>query len=78
MSIDTVTTVARMKAMVDAGHSYKEISSFLMKENQGVRGLSVASVRRFCKANGINRNNNMSEDQLLNVVTVAAAEVSFT
>ena len=53
MSISTVATVSSIKRLIDGGYTYKNISENLEKENPGVRGLSAASVRKFCKLNGV-------------------------
>ena len=53
MSISTVATVSSIKKLIDGGYTYKNISENLEIENPGVRGLSAASVRKFCKLNGV-------------------------
>ena len=53
MSISTVATVSSIKRLIDGGYTYKNISKNLDKENPGVRALSAASVRKFCKPNGV-------------------------
>ena len=53
ISISTVATVSSIKRLIDGGYTHKNISENLEKENPGVRGLSVASVRKFYKLNGV-------------------------
>ena len=53
MYISTVATVSSIKRLINGGYTYKNISKNLEKENPGVRGLSAASVRKFCKLNDV-------------------------
>lgn len=62
---------------VQNGWTYNQISQHLERRYPSVRGLSSASVRRFCKLRGINPNQPISTTDLQTSVFEAVQEVGF-
>lgn len=58
--------VEEVKEMMKHGYSYEKISNFLKAKYSSVtKGLSVRSVRRFCKENNIQRLNETEIDEIV-------------
>lgn len=79
MVISRIISVGEMEDLVRYRKlTYKQISDLLSARNPSVKnGLSVMSIRRFCKANGINKYCNLNKSELEKKVLECAANVSF-
>ncbi len=58
--------------------SYRQVSEQLKAAYRDVKGLSIRSIRRFCKQNNIHRTSRLTQEQLDMVVSSGVGKVNFT
>jgi len=77
-AVAKISTVQEINQWINKGLTYREISDLLLKKAPESKGLSMRSVRRFCKINGIGKKCALSKEELHKVIFEKQQKVNNT